>query len=102
MKKQNHFNNNESAFLGLFEGKRKRAKAEAEIKIIEAKAASDKALLAAKVAADQVGYKTPEQKAVEASVQTATIESQSNTLLYVIIGVVVVVVMAGLYFIKRR
>jgi cobalamin biosynthesis Mg chelatase CobN len=97
------------AFLGIGTGKRQRAKAEAAAKLEEerrktlaAQNEADLKLLAAKTEAAKAGYKTPEQQKSEADVTAAVLDSQSSNTLYYILGAVVVAVMIGLYFIKRR
>lgn len=91
-----------SSFLGIFEGKRKTkiiaAKAERE----RLKAEESRKTLSAQVEAEKAGYKSPEVKQAEAEAATAVIESKSSSTLYMVIAAIVVVVMAGLYFIKRK
>jgi len=102
MKKKQLNNPNESAFLGLFEGKRKAAKAEAEIKLIAANKEKELALLKAKQEAAAAGYKTDEEKKAEAEITTAELESSSSITLYYIIGGIVAAALIALYFIKKR
>lgn len=89
------------AFLGIAVGKRRKAKADAKVKEIEAQNAAELKLLAAKTEASKSGYKTEEEKKADAVVTTAAIESQSNNNLYYIIGGIVLVVIIGLYFITK-
>lgn len=91
-----------SAFLGILEGKRKRAKAEAEAKVIAAKAAAEKEVLAAKQAAAASGYKTEEQVKSETETVTAISEAKSSSTLYYVLGGIVLAVMVGLYFITKK
>lgn len=101
---------NESAFLGLFEGKRKLAKAEAKQKELEAEAAKLKTESAAKIAeleAETEKLKAEAEAAAsgyesDATVRAATVEAADNKNLYMIIAGIVAVVMIALVFIKRK
>ena len=101
-------NPNESEFLGLFTGKRKKVEAKADITRIEAetKAALElekqkqQSLLLQLQAAKQ-GY-DPEKDAREQAIEVEHIKAQPEKTMYIIIAVVVVVVMAGLFLIKRK
>ncbi len=98
MKKKINSDPNISAFLGIGEGKRKKAKAEAQAALLKAQTEAEEKLLAAKVSASQSGYKSPEILNAESDLIT----SQSSNTLYYILGLVVVAIMIGLYFIKRH
>jgi len=81
--------NNESAFLGIGEGKRKKAKAEAAA-----------IQLAAQKKQAEVNSPVDLVKTEKAK-ETIISESKSNTATYYIIGVVVVALVIGLYFIIK-
>lgn len=97
-----------SPFLGIGVGKKKEAEAAATIKKIEAETAAalelekqkQQSLLLQLEAAKQ-GY-DPEAAAREQAIQVEEIKAQPEQTMYVIIAVVVVAVMIGLYFIKRK
>lgn len=99
LRRERSFSNNvyESGLFGILEGKRRKAKAEAFIKEEEAR----RATYLAQVEAQKQGYDpekaTRDTKIVETQ---AAVNSEKN--LYTTIGLIVVVVMAGLYFIKRK
>lgn len=94
--------NNISPIFGIFEGKRKRAKAEAAVLLRNQKAEQERLALAAKVEAEKAGYKTDEIKQAEAAAASTAIEAASSNTLYYILGAIVVVVMIGLYFITKK
>jgi hypothetical protein len=102
----------ESPFIGLaaipllFGSKKK--KTEAEVKKIEAesRAAAEleeqrrqKFLL--ELEAARQGY-DPEKRAADSALKLEETKQSSEKTLYVIVGFIVVAVMAGLYFIKKR
>lgn len=101
-------NPNESAFLGLFTGKKAKREAAAKVAIIEAQTEAELELerakresLALQLEAARQGF-DPEADKRRQAIETAKAEAAPETTLYIIIGVVVAVVMAGLYFIKKR
>ena len=83
----------EPALWGILEGKRKRAKAEAFAQQEEAK----RATLNSQVEAQKQGY-------VEnlGAIKLEETQQVSEKNLYTTIGLIVVAVMVGLYFIKRK
>lgn len=91
-----------SGFLGLFEGKRKakiiKEKADAAVKVEEAK----RQTLNLQIEAEKAGYKAPEVKQAEAEAQIEAVKSKSESTLYLVIGGIVLVVMGGLFLIKRK
>lgn len=91
-----------ASLFGIFEGKRKRAKAEAAAKEAAAKAEADKKVIDAKAQAQKDGYKSEEQIKNETEALLAALDAQNNNNLYYIIGGIVVAVMIGLYFITRK
>lgn len=92
---------NSSPFLGILEGKAKARKdaAAAAAAIAVEKAKQDTYLLQALGAAK--GY-DPVAAENQAAIDTENAKSKSDIWLYSILGVVVVVVMVGLYFLKKR
>ena len=87
----------EAGFLGILEGKKKRAAAEAAARLEEEKR---KTFLLQLEAAKQ-GYQ-PEKQAAEAAVKLEETKQGSEKTLYITIGVIVALIMVGLYFIKRK
>ena len=87
----------EDSFLGLFEGRKTRAKSAAAVAIEQAK--QDTLALEALVATK--GY-TPKADASKAAIDLANAEGSSDKTLYIILAVVVVAVMVGLYFIVKN
>ena len=88
-------------FLGIFEGKAKARKEEAEAaaKVAIEKAQQDTLLL--KLEAARQGY-TPDADAAKAIIETETVKLSGEKTLYYVLGGVVVAVMAGLYFIRKK
>lgn len=96
---------NISCFLGIGTGKRVKAKAEAA----RLKAEEERKTLQLKADLAASGYKSTDEKKVEAEVTAKTIEAQtkaadtqSNTTLYYVIGGIVAVVIIALIIIKKR
>lgn len=92
-------NNNpdESGFLGILQGKKRKAAAEARVKEEEAK----RATLLLQLEAARQGF-NPEKQAADSAIKLEETKQKSEITLYVIIGVIVAVVMVALYFIKRK
>lgn len=88
---------NHSDFLGILEGKQKKAKAEAAEKI---EAAKQQTLLI-ETLASQNGY-NPQAEANQAAIDLTKAKSSSDIYLYVILAVIVVIVMTAIYFIRRK
>lgn len=87
----------ESGLWGIFEGKRKKAKADAFVRQEEAR----RATFLAQVEAQKQGYDPDKPNRDTKIVETqATIQSEKN--LYTAMGLIVVAAMVGLYFIKRK
>ncbi len=101
-------NPNEAGFLGLFDGKRKAtiiaAEAKAKAKAEEERRAS--MMLQAELA--KQGYDpaaadaAAKKQAAADAVALENSKQQGDTNLYYVIGGIVVAVMVGLYFIKRK
>lgn len=101
-------NPNESAFLGLFEGRKKTREAEAKIKILEAQAkiareeeeARRQASLLQLEMAKQ-GFEPEKDKAIAAIAATKAAAAPEQSL-YIMLGIVVTVVMISIVLIKRK
>lgn len=96
MKLENHNPNpgsKESSLFGILEGKKKTAEANATIAIEQAKQDT----LALQALAATKGY-DPAATAIDA--QNAALSGDKT--LYIVLGLVVVAVMVGLYFIRRK
>jgi hypothetical protein len=98
-----------SPFLGIATGKRKKAKAEAAAKIEEEK----RKTLSLQIEAAKAGYVAPEVKVeqtkaevekakTDAELTTAQTAAQSSNTLYYVIGGVLVAVIVALILIKRK
>lgn len=97
-----------SAFLGIGSGKKAKREAEARVKVIEAEAAAEAArqkaerdTLLLQLEAAKQGY-TPEADAAAAVVEQTKAEALPETTLYLVLGGIVLVVMLALYFILRK
>ena len=108
-----------SPFLGILTGKKKEREAEARIKEMEAEAAAAEKLalierdnLLLKLEAMRQGH-NPEveatqlairEKEAEAGLQTALAKAKNlpETTMYTILSVVVAIVMAGIYLLKKK
>jgi hypothetical protein len=104
IRQRNLKNPHESGLFGLFEGKKK----EAEAAKIAAKAAAETAAaqskqieLLLKLQAAKEGY-DPEKTAADQAIKLEETKQGSEKTLYLIIAAVVAVLMAGIYFIKKK
>lgn len=94
-------NPNISSLFGIFEGKAKARKAAAAADAaVKVQAAKDNTLLLEALAASK-GY-DPKGDAAKAEIDKLNAESAGDKTLYYVLAAVVVAVMIGLYFIKRR
>ena len=98
---------NTSPFLGIGVGKKKEAEADARIREIEAETAAKMKLaeqerknLLLQLEAAKQGFE-PEKDKQTAEIAKANAEAAPEKTLYTVVGVIVAVVMAGLYFIKK-
>lgn len=91
------YNPEESEFLGIFEGKKRKAAADARAKEEEAK----RATFALQMEAAKNGY-NPEKQKADSAIKLEETKQKSDSTLYITIAVIIVVVMVGLYFIKKR
>jgi hypothetical protein len=108
MKQRKISNPYESPFLGIFEGKAKARVYEAQKEAAEAKAKADRMLEEQKrqtfllqLEAAKQGFE-PEKDKQETAVKLEETKQGSEKALYVVVGFIVVAVMVGLYFIKKR
>lgn len=97
-----------AAFLGIAEGKQARAKADAQIALINAQAAADAAkakaerdTLTLQLAQAQAGF-TPDKDKAAANLKLAQTAAVSENTIYYVLAAVVVAVLVGIYFIKKR
>jgi hypothetical protein len=101
-------NPDESPFLGIATGKKKRAEAEADIARIKAETEAELKLEQARreslmlnLEAAKQGY-DPGKVQAEKAIKMEETKTAPEKTLYIILGFSVVVMMAGLYFIKKR
>jgi hypothetical protein len=98
---KNIYGNNTSSLFGILEGKAKARKdaaaADAAVKI---EAAKQQTLLMEALAAKN-GY-DPKADAAQAAIDNTNAAASGDKTLYIILGLVVVAVMVGLYFIRRK
>jgi cobalamin biosynthesis Mg chelatase CobN len=95
------FDKNTSSLFGLFEGKAKAAKLAAQADADAKREAAKQQTLLMEALAAKNGY-TPAADAAQAAVDQENAKSKSEIILYVVLAVIVVAVMAGIYFIRKR
>lgn len=89
--------NSTPAFLGILEGKKRTREAEARVKEEEAK----RATLLLQLEAARQGY-DPERTRAQQAIQLETTKQGSEKTLYMVLGGIVIAVMIGIYFIKKK